>query len=104
MPQIIEAQWTSPVYMPHAASCPISRKRRAGVEQAPHPLARQQLAALEVPFTRLGVSAERDQRDLLLEVVDHGAHPLGIAFEFRRPWIDLAFRTDIKRFLEGFCR
>src|ERR1041385_8231212 len=70
---------------------PDLQERRARVEQAPHPLARQQLAALEVLFTRLGVSAERDQRDLLFEVVDHGAHPLGIAFEFRRPWVDVAF-------------
>jgi len=49
---------------------PNLEKRRAGIQQAPHPLARQELAALEVPVTRLGVSAERNQRDLLLQVVD----------------------------------
>src|ERR1041384_6668758 len=30
IPQIIEAEWTSPVYMPHAASCPISRNGEPG--------------------------------------------------------------------------
>ena len=57
---------------------PDLEERRAGIEQAPHPLARQELAPLEVPFTRLGVSPERDQRDLLLQVVDQRAHALGV--------------------------
>ena len=39
-------------------------KRRAGIEQARHPLARQQLAAGQMPLARLGRSALRDGRAL----------------------------------------
>src|SRR5262249_55118608 len=70
---------------------PDLQERRAGIEQAPHPLARQELAAPEMPFARLGVSAERDQGDLLLEVVDQSSHALGVALEFSRARIELAF-------------
>src|SRR5512138_441980 len=71
---------------------PDLEKRRAGIEQAPYPLARQELAALEVPFARVGVSTQRNQRDLLLQVLDQGNHALGVGLEFGRSRIDLAFQ------------
>ena len=49
-------------------------KRRARIEQRPHPLARQQLAARQVPAPRLLPAALADRRDLLPQIRDKRPH------------------------------
>ena len=70
MPAIIPAAGASPSYMPQGGELADLEERRAGVEQAVDALARQQLAARDVPLARLGVAAERDLAGARAQVVD----------------------------------
>ena len=56
-------------------------ERRARVEQAVDPLARQQLAARRMPLARLGVAAEGDRSGLGPQVVDLLLQEGGVAAE-----------------------
>ncbi|MBK8894172.1 MAG: hypothetical protein IPN64_08940, partial [Propionivibrio sp.] len=64
----------SPPYMPYAASCDSSRKRRARIDQRIDPFARQQFAACEVFLARRLGTAQGDRVDGLAQVVDHRLH------------------------------
>jgi hypothetical protein len=64
-------------------------KRRAGVEQGAHPLARQHLAARGMLVARRLVAADRDGGDLFLQVVDQRLHAIRVGAEFGGPRIDL---------------
>ena len=58
-------------------------KGGAGVEQAFHALAGQQLAARGVPLARIRIAAERDLRGTLAQVRDERLHRFCIGLEFR---------------------
>ena len=74
MPVMMPAAGTSLAI--HAMSRELRQleKRRAGIEQRAHALARQQLAAREVPLTRRVAAAFADLGNARREVVDHAAH------------------------------
>ncbi len=64
-------------------------KGRAGVEQRPHPVARQQFAAAKVALARGRAAALPDQRDRGAEILDQGAHRRGIGAERLGARVDL---------------
>ena len=64
------------------------QERRARVEQAPHPLARQQLAARQVALARPLVAALLDPLHHRVQVVDQRTHRRGVRLEGGRPGID----------------
>ena len=70
MPAIIPAPGHSSSYMPSAASGANSRNGTAGVEQAVHPVARQQLAAADVALAGAFRTAERRGGQLGAQLVD----------------------------------
>ena len=63
-------------------------KWRAGIEQHLHAVARQQLAACDVLGARFRAAADRDLRDLLLEVGRLGAHRIGVGPELGTAWVE----------------
>jgi len=58
-------------------------KGGAGIEQALHALAGQQLAARRVPLTRVRIAAERDLRRAFAQIRDERLHCLCVCLEFR---------------------
>ena len=66
------------------------QERRARIEQAPHPLARQQLAARQMTLARPLVAALLDPLDDRMQIVDQRAHRHGVGLERERPGIDRA--------------
>ena len=70
MPAIIPAPGHSSSYMPSAASGASSSKRAAGVEQAVHPVARQQLAAADVALAGAFRTAQRGGGQLRAQLID----------------------------------
>jgi hypothetical protein len=64
-------------------------KRRSGIEQRTHALARQQLAALGVPGARLVAAAQRHAAHLRLQILDRRTQLRGIGLKFRRARVDL---------------
>ena len=64
-------------------------ERRAGIEQRPHPLARQELAARDMALARFLAAAQPDRVGAGLEVGDQRAHRLGVALEGVGTGVDL---------------
>ena len=64
-------------------------ERRAGIEQRPHALARQELAARDMALAGLLAAAQADLVGAGLEVGDQGAHRLGVALEGVGAGVDL---------------
>ena len=91
MPVMTPAHGASSSYMPSAASCDSSRNGVPGSSSSCDALARQQLAARDVLGARGLAAAERDLRDLHVQVADQRAHRLGVGLELRVAGIEVAF-------------
>jgi hypothetical protein len=65
-------------------------ERRAGIEQAAHALARQQLAPRDVLVARAALASHGDRGDLLPEVLHQAAHAPCIRAEFGRARVEPA--------------
>jgi len=65
------------------------QKGRAGVEQALHPLAWEELAPCGVAFTRSRPPAQGRLGLLRAQVVHHGLHGLGMGLEFVAAGVEL---------------
>ena len=66
------------------------QERRAGVQQQTDPVARQELAAAEVPLPRGLAPALADRGGEVAERGDLGPHGGGVGGEVRRACVDLA--------------
>ena len=68
------------------------QKRRAGVQQHVHPLARQQLAARRVLGARRFAAAQRHLFQVQAQIVDQGAHGCGVGQEVGGAGVELALQ------------
>jgi hypothetical protein len=66
------------------------QERRAGIEQQADPVARQELAAAEVPLPRRFAAALPDRGGEVAECGDLGPHGGGVGGEVRGTDVDLA--------------
>ena len=69
------------------------KERRARVDQGSDAITRQQLAAGDVAVPRGGAAAHGDGSDLVAQVVDQGAHGLGVGGEVGGAWRNVG--TDL---------